>query len=163
MTDKGKDKRPGDTQKPSDSFSTLEDYLEQAEHAADRAELERAIEILRRATRLYPDSAEAAFDLGVALFMKLEAKLAHLDLWENLAEDEDLVEECVRAFETAIECNPQFAPAYTNLGNLAALRGDRQRAVELWSRSLQLDPNQPEVADNLERYRQMLSTDEGQG
>ncbi len=137
-------------------YSTVNEYLEAAETAADASQLEHAIEILREAVARFPDSAEAHYDLGVALFMLLEARLSHLEIWENLADEEELAEECVAAFEAAIERKPDFAPAYTNLANLLALRGMPQRAVELWQRSLELDPNQPEVVENLARYREEL-------
>ncbi|MCX7626095.1 MAG: tetratricopeptide repeat protein [Candidatus Sumerlaeaceae bacterium] len=145
------------------SFATVDEYLEAAENAGDEKQLEKSIEILREAVERFPDSAEAHYDLGVALFMLLESRLAHLDFWENLAEDEELAEEAVAAFEAAIERKPDFAPAYTNLGNMLALRGDARKAVNLWQRSLELEPNQPEVRDNLDRYLPLLgdNTDRG--
>lgn len=144
-------------------FATLEEYLQAAESAADQQQLAQAIDILREAVRRFPESGEAYYDLGVALFMLLETRLAHLDLWQNLAEDEELAEEAVAAFEAAIERKPDFAPAYTNLGNMLALRGNVKKAVKLWRRSLELDPNQPEVAENLERYAQLVEDEATSG
>ncbi|MGB9691835.1 MAG: tetratricopeptide repeat protein [Candidatus Sumerlaeaceae bacterium] len=150
----------GDSQAFRFPYNTVEEYLEAAESAADTSELEQAVEILREAVARFPDSPEAQYDLGVALFMLLEARLSHLEIWENLAEEEELAEECVAAFEAAIEKKPDFAPAYTNLANLLALRGSRAKAVELWQRSLELDPNQPTVVENLQRYREELGDQE---
>jgi len=142
-------------------YTTVEEYLQAAETAADEQQLEHSIEILREAVQRFPDSAEAHYDLGVALFMLLEARLSHMEYWENLAEQEELAEECVAAFETAIELRPDFAPAYTNLGDLLALRGKRRRAIELWRRSLELDPNQPGVVENLKINMELLDKEEG--
>lgn len=144
-------------------FSTVEEYLEAAENAGDEKQLERALDILREAVERFPDSGDAHYDLGVALFMLLESRLAHLDLWENLAEDEELAEEAIAAFEAAIERKPDFAPAYTNLANMLALRGNVRKAVALWQRSLELDPDQPEVKDNLERYLPLVEGDTDRG
>lgn len=144
-------------------FTRVEEYLEAAENAGDEKQLEQALDILREAVERFPDSGEAHYDLGVALFMLLESRLAHLDLWENLAEDEELAEETIAAFEAAIERKPDFAPAYTNLANMLALRGNARKAVALWQRSLELDPDQPEVKDNLERYIPLVEEDTDRG
>jgi tetratricopeptide (TPR) repeat protein len=141
-------------------YTCVEEYLENAELKANSDQLAEAVEILREAVRRFPDSAEAHYDLGMALFMLLEMKLANVDIWKNLAEDEGLAEECVAAFEAAIEKKPDFAPAYANLGNLMALRGNGKAAVSLWTRALELDPNQPEIRDNLQRYQTTLLKDE---
>ncbi len=131
---------------------SLADLLQAAEIAADQQQLERAVEILREAVRRYPASPEALYELGVAIFMLLESRYSHLDMWENLESDEPLAEECARALESAIEKKANWASPLTALGNLMALRGNLQRAVELWRRSLEQDPNQPEVAESLKNF-----------
>ncbi|AXA35442.1 MAG: tetratricopeptide repeat protein [Candidatus Hydrogenedentota bacterium] len=145
-------------------FATVEEYLEAGEARATAEELEQAVEILREAANRWPDNPQVHYELGVCIFMLLESRLAHLDLWENLAEDEALAEEAVSAFETAIALDPQMAEAYTNLGNLLALRGRVRKAIQLWEKSLELNPDQPAVRDNLTLYRaQLTEKDSGEG
>lgn len=145
-------------------FSTVEEYLAAGEARATAEELEQAVEILREAAKRWPDNPQVHCELGVCIFMLLESRLAHLDLWENLAEDEALAEEAVSAFETAIALDSQMAVAYTNLGNLLALRGRVRKAIQLWEKSLQLNPDQPAVRENLALYRaQLTEKDSGEG
>jgi tetratricopeptide (TPR) repeat protein len=134
------------------NLETLEKYLETAEQAAADQRLAESVAILREAVRRHPDRALAHYNLGVAIFMMLEADLSHLEIWENLAEQEELAEECVVAFQTAIERDPGMSAAYTNLASLLVLRGRTPEAVEFWEKSLELDPEQPEVRQNLEIY-----------
>lgn len=142
------------------NFDTIEEYISTAEKVAQEGRVDEGIDILREATEKYPESAKAQYDLGVAIFMKLRDDLSHLQLWENLADDEELAEECHFAFQSAIERDPKMAAAYANLGTLLALRGRVRKAIEAWEKSLELDPDQPELAGDLQMYRSQLEEDD---
>lgn len=132
------------------NFDSLDEYLAAAEKVGDEGRLDDAIDVLREATEAHPDSAMAHYDLGVAIFLKLKEELAHMVMWEALADEEELAEECLVAFQTAIEKDSEMAPAYANLGAILALRGRYREAVTALEKSLFLDPNQPEVKEELE-------------
>lgn len=142
------------------NFDNIEDYLATAERIAKEERLDEAIDVLREATARYPDSAAAQYDLGVAIFMKLREDLSHLELWENLTDEEELAEECHYAFQSAIERDRSMVAAYTNMGKLLALRGRYRKAVEAFEMSLALNPNQPGVAADLEYVRSQLEEDD---
>lgn len=53
------------------------------------------------------------------------------------------------AYRRAIELDPSFGHAFTNLGNLRYRRGDVEEAEALYRRALAVDPTQPEALYNL--------------
>jgi len=139
------------------NFDSLDEYLETGEKLGQEGRLAEGADVLREATNRYPESATAFYDLGVALFLELREEHAHLELWEDLAENENVAEECVYALESAIERDPKLTEAFTNLGTILALRGRRDEAIAAWERSLALNPNQPDVLEELDLYRNKLS------
>jgi tetratricopeptide (TPR) repeat protein len=143
------------------NLDSLEDYLSVSERVAHEGRLDEAVDMLREANKRYPDSPTGRYNLGVALFLRVKQDREHLELWENLADDEQYAEEAIVALEGAIEADPGYIPAYNNLGRLYALRGRKPDAIAVWQKSLQLKPDQPEVVADMEMYRDDLSlTDE---
>jgi tetratricopeptide (TPR) repeat protein len=53
------------------------------------------------------------------------------------------------AYQKALDADPQFAAAHTNLGTLLHRRGERAAARTRFETALQLDPEQPEARFNL--------------
>jgi DNA-binding transcriptional MerR regulator len=69
--------------------------------------------------------------------------------WDGDDSDEPAFEDAVEAYEKAIELDPSFAAAWTNLGSLVALGGDEVRARDCFDHALLADPDQPEARCNL--------------
>ncbi|TPV97288.1 MAG: tetratricopeptide repeat protein [Myxococcales bacterium FL481] len=57
--------------------------------------------------------------------------------------------ELQQAYEHALELDPDFAPAWTNLGSLLAEQGQLDRARDHFDHALRCDPDQPEARLNL--------------
>lgn len=75
-----------------------------------------------------------------------------LDFYERasaLDEDQATFSEAAALYQRAIDTDPQFAIAYTNLGNIHFRQGNEQRAVELYEQALSIDESQPEAHHNL--------------
>ncbi len=138
------------------NLDTLDDYISVSEQVAREGRLDEAVDVLREATRRYPESPTGRYNLGVALFLRVKQDREHLELWENLADDEQLAEEAIMALEEAIEQDPGFLQAYNNLARLYALRGRKHEAVAMWEKSLALNSDQPEVRADMEMYRDKL-------
>ena len=81
--------------------------------------------------------------------MRLNADREHLEVWGDLAEDEECFEEAVGEAEAALAADPGYVPARNNLGRLFALRGWWQGAVEQWEASLSNYPDQPQIREEL--------------
>jgi tetratricopeptide (TPR) repeat protein len=144
------------TQPPGYDFESPEEYFSAAAAASRSGTHDESIAIMREAVQRWPEDATAHFDLAAAIFMKLQADRLHLELWEDLADEEDLAEECFSSLQSAISRDPNMAPAYRDLGTLLALRGRPQKAIEAWEQALKIDPDQPALATELEMLRSKL-------
>ena len=67
----------------------------------------------------------------------------------ELDEDDSKVDEAEAAYRRAIELDPSFANAFTNLGNLLFRRGETDDAERMYRRALRVDHKQPEAWYNL--------------
>lgn len=139
------------------NLDSLDDYLATGEQIAKLGRLDEAVDIMREATRRYPESPTGKYNLGVALFLRVREDKAHLELWEDLADDENLADEAIAALQDAVAQDPNFIAAYNNLGRLLALRNRPREAFAAWERSLQLDPSQETVQAEMDLYRSKLS------
>jgi len=139
------------------NLDSLDDYISVSENVAREGRLDEAVDVLREANRRYPESPTGRYNLGVALFLRVKQDREHLELWENLADDEQYAEEAIVALEGAIEADPGFIQAYNNLARLYALRGRKAEALRTWRKSLELKPDQPDVRADLEMYSEDLS------
>ena len=102
-------------------------------NAAGRVDV--AIECLRKARAVSPDDADIAFSLGSLL-----AATAPRDALDP--------------FRDAVRLRPDFAAAWTNMGNLLAGMGLLEEAAEAYEQALAADPDLLEVASNLGVIRQ---------
>jgi Flp pilus assembly protein TadD len=99
----------------------------------DPEEIERVIGLYRDAARLDPTSAEPAFGQGVAHELAGRA------------------EDARSAYRAALALDPGHLPSLLNLGASLADAGDREAAVPLLRRALELGVT-PDERDRIERY-----------
>jgi len=122
---------------------------------------------LARAGTLLPPDRLAAARAEVALgrgapgdaLSHLEAAVARdpksADLWAMLGAARGRIgqyDAAIAAYERAVALNPSPLSCKTLAALLFEIRHDRARAVELWRKSLDLDPRQPDVQRFLEMY-----------
>ncbi len=50
----------------------------------------------------------------------------------------------------AVTCDPEYANAWNRLGQAYQGKGELEKAISCYEKSLQLIPNQPEIRKNLE-------------
>lgn len=158
MTDFNKptDSVPSDQSAAPFSQDNLENYFVESERLAGGMQFEEAVAVLRNATENFPTSAEAHYNLGVALFLKLREDNAHLELWEDNSDANADTEEAIQSLQSAIELKPDMVPAYNNLARLYAVRGDAEDALAAWRKSLELDEHQPIIREELELYKNKI-------
>lgn len=111
---------------------------------------------LHRAVQQMPDSVEAHFALGSALFVQKEhaqaasyfrrvvelkptSATAYYNLGLCLVKRDDPAAR--QAFQKAIQYRPQFADAHRALGELLARTGDKAQAIEHYRAALQINPH----------------------
>jgi tetratricopeptide (TPR) repeat protein len=59
------------------------------------------------------------------------------------------LDKAILCYRQAIKTNPRSTDAYANLGLASFQRGDVKEAIDVWQRSLEIDPDQPSVQNNL--------------
>ncbi|RVU36649.1 tetratricopeptide repeat protein [Hwanghaeella grinnelliae] len=102
-------------------------------NAAGRGDV--AIDCLQKARVAAPDDADIAFSLGSLLAATTPQK-------------------ALAPFRDAVRLRPDFAPAWTNMGNLLAGMGLLEEAAEAYEQALKADPDLLEVESNLGVIRQ---------
>jgi len=134
----------------------LEALLHRAETLSRENQHADAIALLEKAVEDFPDQALAHYNLGVVWFARLKEDLEHLEVWEDLADEEEDFERAFGALSRSLELDDSLAPALNNLGRLSALRGWHEQAITYFERSLSIDPEQPNVRDDLASVRENL-------
>jgi tetratricopeptide (TPR) repeat protein len=165
---------------PAAAKSTLERYEEavgedlpplyfstRALAEAMSADLDAAIEVVRRGLDRHPVSAALANNAGVILERRGDLAGAH-ELYERAFEQEsglpqasknlgDLLyreghyEEAAEAYRRALRADPSLGDdVYAKLGNVYYKSRDREKAIEMWKRALEINPANEVVRTNLE-------------
>lgn len=114
---------------------------------------EKAEAELVRAAELAPDRAEIFYNLGVTYSMVMTEDLAVEELWESYADEEELYHLAEQHFLRALELDPELIQAYNNLGTLYSLWGRAEDAVDYWQKSLELEPDQPDIREAISEVR----------
>ncbi len=120
---------------------------------AEKENFAEAIQVLRRATALYPELPEAHYDLGVVYGQLALGDYDARSLFEDRVDDELLFQNAIDAYQHALEIDPRNTAAHRNLGTLYAVHGERDMARQELQHALDLDSNQPEVRDELEELK----------
>ena len=84
-----------------------------------------------------PDAAEARFERAVKLDPK--SALAHNSL-ATLYGQQGKLDRSIEELESAIRLQPDYEPAYLNLGIVYLKKQDRRKAAEMFRKVLQLNP-----------------------
>ncbi|MBN1867464.1 tetratricopeptide repeat protein [Candidatus Sumerlaeota bacterium] len=134
----------------------LDDLLAQAEALSDEKRWDEAVAALEKTIERFPDSPLPHHALSVVYLLRLREDYEHLEVWEDLADDERLFESAVDEAEAAIDLDEEFVPARNNLATLFALRGWWKAAVEQWETSLTIRPDQSRVREELNDARKNL-------
>lgn len=108
-----------------------------------------AVREFKRLVELNPESADGHYNLGVIYGKCLLEDLAVDELWEDHSDEEILFENAVHHFEIAFNLDSTCVAALNNLGHLHAVRGCLGEAREYFRRSLEIDPNQAGIRDDL--------------
>jgi DNA-binding transcriptional MerR regulator len=69
--------------------------------------------------------------------------------WDGEDPDDPAFLDARQAYDRALDLDPEFAAAYTNLGALLAAVGDLDGARDHFDQALRCDPDQPEAQSNL--------------
>lgn len=102
-----------------------------SEGAEELRDLPSAVQLLRRAGDLNPQTAEVQFTLGNALFRA------------------ERIDESLAAFERALQLDPKHARAANNLGTVLGRANRLTEAAEYFRTAIRIDPNYADAMDGL--------------
>jgi tetratricopeptide (TPR) repeat protein len=114
-----------------DERAQLEDYLGQGLRLEDQGAFEEALALYAQARERFPQDPRPPHRMGV-MCIRLGRR-----------------EEARAHFEAALAQAREYAPALTNLGNMALEAGDVDKAVELYRRAIVSSPDYPGAHHNL--------------
>jgi len=98
---------------------------------------------------LDPESVDGHYNLGVIYGKCLLEDLAIDELWEDHSDEEILFENALHHYKIAFDLDSTCVAALNNLGHLHAVRGCIGEAREYFLKSLEIDPDQAGIRDDL--------------
>jgi len=110
----------------------------------------KAIQLLEQVTQIDPDNAEAWLRIGLCWGMALLENLPPAEIWGEEKDEELMGDNAIHALEKAVEFDPELVGAYNAMARIFIIRGQEEEALELYALSLQIDPSQLEVVDELQ-------------
>ncbi len=146
----------GNPLKEEGNDTSLDALLKSAQALFEEGDLTGTIKRLQECIGQYPDSPLPHHNLSVVYIHMLLEEETRKEVWEDLSDEEACFEAAVRESELAIGQDRNFVAAYNNLGMLFASRGWWAEAIEQWETSLNIDPGQSKVRDEMMQARSHL-------
>lgn len=142
--------------------------MEEDEYAPAALRLERLVEI-------DPDNPAIFYNLGVAYaFLKREEEALesfrrcvelhpdYFQAWYNMGQISMIVKkdfsQALHYFDRAAAIRPDYVSAHHQRGIACELMGDKERALKCWERALELEPDNKQARENIERVSGRAAT-----
>ena len=110
----------------------------------------KAKDVFTRVIELDDTNVDAHYNLGVLYSKVFFEDVTKEELWEDLTDDEFAFELATQELTYAINLAPDFIQAYNDLGILYKIRHIDDEAIKLFKKSLEIDPNQEDIKEELE-------------
>jgi len=137
-------------------FADLDSVVEEGEELLEAGEYAKAIELLAGGIEAFADAPQLYYLLGLASTEALKEDMAHNELWEKDTDLVEMYEQAVSAFEEALNLEPEHLGSLNALGTLYALRGNHESAINCWEKSIEVEPDQQPVLDDIRMSRRKL-------
>jgi len=160
------------TPRTAEAFSTFTatTLLEKADEARENENLDKALAIYSEAKVKEPDNSEILFKMGYTLALQKRDEEALEYFHEALELDnknpfthqamasiyrkEKQYELAQKHIEASLELNGDDRVSYYNYGNLLVDMNEHEKAIEMYKRALEIDPNFSEAKIELEKLTQ---------
>jgi tetratricopeptide (TPR) repeat protein len=112
----------------------------------------RAIRTFEKVLQQDRQNIDAHYNLGVIYGRCAMEDIGIEEIFEDTTGEEVLREKAITEFLEVLQRDPRHVEALNNLGTLYALNNQIDRALEMWKRSLSIDPDQGEVREEMSQY-----------
>lgn len=136
-----------------EELEELPDVVLAADELAELGEPRKALKLWRREIERFVDEPDAQFAYARTAFRLLEEEIVTEKWWVSDVELVALYEESLAALEEAVNIDEGHYQSWNLMGALYALRRNYESAIPCWEKSLELNPDQPEVKSDLEEAR----------
>jgi tetratricopeptide (TPR) repeat protein len=128
----------------------IEDTLKEAAQLAQNKQVDAAVTLLKQIDPMAPMAPEIHLNLGLLYGKCLLDDLAINEYWEDHTDEEILFEYALTHFKKALDIDPELTMALNNMARICAVKGHTDEAREYYRQSLEIDPDQVKVLDDLE-------------
>ncbi len=135
---------------PEETYAQL---VAQGVQLAEDEEFGKAIQALRRAIELDGELADAHYNLAVVYGLLAMGDFDVEEFLDDRVDEEMLFQNAIDEYQRVQEIDPDHIATHNNLGTIYALHGERDLALHELERSIELDPDQPEIREQLEELR----------
>ena len=95
------------------------------------------------------DNPQACLGKGICWAMSMLDNIPAREIWEGEIDEEEMLENAMEYLEQAAELDPELTEAYNVMGRLFAITAQDEDAVDMFRQSLQVDPTQLDVVEDL--------------
>ncbi|OPL17965.1 MAG: hypothetical protein AVO35_07335 [Candidatus Aegiribacteria sp. MLS_C] len=110
---------------------------------------EEALEMYDTVLDLDPDNAVAYLGKGLCYAMSLLDNIPTREIWDRELDEQEMIDNAMEFLEQAAELDPELTDAYNAMGRLYAIIAQEEDAVDMFRQSLQVDPSQLDVVEDL--------------
>ena len=133
--------------------ATYEQLVAQGTELAEKEEFAEAIRMLGQAIELDAEQPDAHYNLAVIYGLLAMSDLKVEDYFEDHVDEEILLQNAIEGYQSVLELDDKHVAAHNNLATIYALHGERDLAVHELDLSLEIDPDQPDVREQLDELR----------
>ena len=132
---------------------TYEDLVTRGVELAEQESFAEAIAALERAAELDDARVDAHYNLAVLYGLLAMSDLKAEEYFEDHVDEEILLQNAIDEYQRVLELDDTHIAAHNNLGTIYALHGERDLAVHELELSLALDPDQPDIREQLDELQ----------
>jgi len=133
--------------------TSYEQLVAQGAAFAEKEQFAEAIDVLEHAIDLDPDQPDAHYNLAVIHGLLAMSDLQVEEYFEDQVDEEILLQNAIEEYQCVLELDDKYVAAHNNLATIYALHGERDLAAHELELSLKIDPDQPEIREQLEELK----------
>ena len=127
----------------------IDAILNMADHMRKDRSPEEALVLYDSVLELDPDNPLAYLGKGLCWSLSLLDNIPTAEIWDIELDEQEMIDNAMELLEQAAELDPELTEAYNAMGRLFAIIAQDEEAVDMFTQSLQVDPTQLDVLEDL--------------